>query len=120
MDFAKLAEKQVYERVQECTSRLRRGDIPHPVVLDVLRQHGIDVGRSLFPCFGNLDDNLYSGTVVSQNRRVFEFVIDAETPDESTIDDVTEQLGPKDPRHPKSDVKDVITMSLLCYDREPG
>lgn len=118
MDFAKLAEKQVYDRVQECTGRLRRGDVPSPVVLDVLRRHGIDIDRSLFACFGELDDNLYSGTVVSQDRRVFEFVIDTADPGESTIDDVTGQLGPKDPRHPKSDVKDVITMSLLCFDRQ--
>lgn len=117
MDFAKLAEKQVYDRVQDCTGRLRRGDIPDPVVLDVLRRHGIDVDRSIFPFFGALDDNLFNGTVVSQHRRVFEFVIDTVEPGESTIDDVTEQLGPKDPRHPKSDVKDVITMSLLCFDR---
>ncbi|MFZ5724666.1 MAG: hypothetical protein ACOY33_13525 [Pseudomonadota bacterium] len=119
MDFAKLAEKQVYDRVQDCTQRLRRGEVPHPLVLDVLRRHGIDIDRSVFPCFGALDDNLYNGTVVSQDRRVFEFVIDTETPDESTVDDVTDQLGPKDPRHPKSDIKDVITMSLLCFDKEP-
>ncbi|MFP5440633.1 MAG: hypothetical protein ACLGHJ_04005 [Gammaproteobacteria bacterium] len=119
MDFAKVAEKQVYERVQDCTRRLRNGDVPHPAVLDVLRQHGIDVSRSVFPCFGELDDNLYNGTVVSQDRRVFEFVIDTAAPGESTVDDVTAQLGPKDPRHPKSDVKDVITMSLFCFDKEP-
>ncbi|MFZ5698363.1 MAG: hypothetical protein ACOY9J_06540 [Pseudomonadota bacterium] len=118
MDFAKLAEKQVYDRVQECTDRLRRGDIPSPVVLDVLRRHGIDINRSLFPCFAELDANLFNGTVVSQQRRVFEFVVDAAEPTESTIEDVTDQLGPKDPRHPKSDIKDVITMSLLCFDRE--
>lgn len=120
MDFAKLAEKQVYERVRESTARFRSGDVPDPIILDVLRRHGIDIGRSLFPCFASLDDNLYNGTVVSQNRRVFEFVIDVAEPEESTFDEVTEQLGPKDPRHPKSDVKDVITMSLLCYDKEPG
>ena len=118
MDFAKLAEKQVYERVQDCTERLRRGDVPSPVVLDVLSLRGIDIQHSLFPCFGELDDNLFNGTVVSQNRRVFEFVIDTLEPAESTVDDVTDQLGPKHPRHPKSDIKDVITMSLLCFDRQ--
>lgn len=120
MDFAKLAEKQVYERVQDCTRRIRQGDVPSPVILDVLRRHGIDIARSVFPFFGALDDNLFNGTVVSQDRRVFEFVIDTATPDESTVDDVTSQLGPKDPRHPKCDIKDVITMSLLCFDKEPG
>ncbi len=119
MEFAKLAEKQVYERVMDCTSRLRRGEVPHPVVIDVLLQHGIDISRAVFPCFGELDENLYNGTVVSQNRRVLEFVIDAAAPDESTVDDVTDQLGPKDPRHPKSDIKDVITMSLFCFDNHP-
>lgn len=118
MEFAKLAEKQVYDRVQDCTSRLRRGEVPDPLILDVLRQHGVDIGRSVFPCFGALDDNLFNGTVVSQNRRVLEFVIDVATPGESTVDDVTDQLGPKDPRHPKSDIKDVITMSLVCFDKE--
>lgn len=118
MEFSRLAEKQVYDRVQDCTTRVRSGDVPHPAILDVLRRHGVDIGRSVFPFLGELDDNLYNGTVVSQNRRVLEFVIDAADPDGSTIDDVTDQLGPKDPRHPKSDVKDVITMSLFCFDRD--
>jgi len=117
MEFAKVAEQQVYQRVQECTQRMRNGDVPDAVVLDVLRQHGVDIGRAVFPCFGALDDNLYNGTVVSQHRRVLEFVIDTQAPEESTLDDVTEQLGPKDPRHPRSDVKDVITMSLVCFDQ---
>lgn len=120
MEFAKLAEQQVYDKVQDCTGRLRRGDVPDPRILEVLRQHGIDPNRSVFSFFGALDDNLFNGTVVSRQRRVFEFVIDTVDPAESTVDDVTEQLGPKDPRHPKSDVKDVITMSLVCYDKELG
>lgn len=118
MEFAKLAEKQVYERVQACTARLRGDETPIPVIMDVLRQHGIDPERSIFPCFCALDENLYNGTVVSQHRRVFEFVIDTLDPSESSLDDVTEQLGPKDPKHPKSDIKDMITMSLLCFDQE--
>ncbi|MFZ5756366.1 MAG: hypothetical protein ACOY3X_05650 [Pseudomonadota bacterium] len=120
MEFARLAEKQVYDRVQDCTGRLRRGDVPDPTILDVLKRHGIDPNRSVFSCFGALDDTLYNGTVVSLKRRVFEFVIDVADPGESTVDDVTDQLGPKDPRHPKSDIKDVITMSLLCFDKELG
>lgn len=117
MEFAKLAEKQVFERVQECTQRIRNGDVPDTVIIDVLKQNGVDVSRAVFPCFAALDDNLYNGTVVSQHRRVLEFVIDTGAPEESTIDDVTEQLGPKDPRHPRSDIKDVITMSLVCFDQ---
>lgn len=117
MEFAKVAEQQVFQRVRDCTARMRRGDVPDSAILAVLRQHGVDIDRAIFPCFGALDDNLYNGTVVSQHRRVLEFVIDTGAPDESTIDDVTEQLGPKDPRHPRSDVKDVITMSLVCFDQ---
>jgi hypothetical protein len=118
MEFARLAEKQVFERVQDCTRRMRSGDVPSPVILDVLRQHGVDISRAVFPCFAELDTNLYNGTVVSQHRRVLEFVIDAAEPAESTIDDVTDQLGPKDPRHPRADIKDVITMSLACFDQD--
>lgn len=118
MEFAKVAEQQVFERVRECTARVRRGEVPHPAILDFLQRHGIDVGRSVFPCLGEIDDNLYNGTLVSQNRRVFEFVVDAGEGGESSLDDVTDQLGPKDPRHPRSDVKDAITMSLVWYDEE--
>lgn len=118
MEFARLAEKQVFERVQDCTRRMRSGDAPSPVILDVLRQNGVDISRAVFACFGALDDNLYNGTVVSQHRRVLEFVIDTAAPAESTIDDVTDQLGPKDPRHPRADLKEVITMSLACFDQD--
>ncbi len=118
MEFAKLAERQVYERVWECTTRLRRGEVPSPLVIDVLRKHGIDVERSIFSCFGAIDENLYNGTLISQHRRVFEFVIDIADPAESSLEDVTEQLGPKDPKHPKSDIKDTITMSLVCFDQD--
>ena len=117
MEFAKAAEQQVFQRVQDCTARFRRGDAPENAVIEVLRRHGVDIDRSVFPCFGELDEGVYSGTVVNQHRRVLEFVIDAGTPAESTLDDVTDQLGPKDPHHPRSDVKDVITMSLYCFDR---
>lgn len=118
MDFARLAEKQVYERVCACTARLRRGDVPSPLIMDVLRQHGIDIERSIFSCFGALDENLYNGTLISQHRRVFEFVIDVADPAESSLEDVTGELGPKDPKHPKSDIKDMITMSLVCFDQD--
>lgn len=119
MDFARQAERQVFEKVRECTLRMRRGDVPHPAIPDTLRRHGVDIDRSVVSFFGVLDDNLYSGTLVSQDRRVLEFVIDTAEPDESTVDDVTDQLGPKDPRHPRSDVKDVITMSLHWFDHLP-
>lgn len=117
MEFARLAEQQVFERVQESTQKVRRGDVPDTVILDVLRRHGVDIDRAVFPGIAALDDNLYNGTVVSQHRRVLEFVIDTGAPEESTVDDVTDQLGPKDPGHPRSDLKDVITMSLACFDR---
>lgn len=121
MEFARLAEKQVFDRVRDCTTRMRQGDVPHPAIPDILRRHGVDLARSVVSFFGVLDDNVYSGTLVSQNRRVLEFVIDTAEPDESTVDDVTDQLGPKDPRHPRSDVKDVITMSLHWFDSQtPG
>lgn len=117
MEFARLAEQQVFERVHTCTQRIRGGDVPDPVILDYLSRQGIDVRRSVFSWLGEIDDRLYNGTVVSQNRRVFEFVVDANTPDESSLEDVTDQLGPKDPRHPGSDVKDVVTMSLVYFDK---
>ena len=118
MEFAKLAEKQVYERVQECTARVRRGEVPHPAIPETLRRHGIDIQRAIFPFLGALDDTLYNGTVVTADRRVLEFVVDAAEPDESTVEDVTDQLGPKDPRHPRADIKDVITMSLAWHDHQ--
>lgn len=118
MEFARLAEQQVFDRVHESTTRIREGNVPDPGILDFLAQNGIDVKRSVFPCLGEMDVRLYNGTVVSQDRRVYEFVVDTGTPGESTLDDVTEQLGPKDPRHPRSDIKDVITMSLVYFDQE--
>lgn len=120
MEFAKLAEKQVYDRVQECTARMRRGEVPHPAIPETLRRHGVDVDRAIVSCLGALDDTLYSGTVITADRRVLEFVIDTGAPEESTVEDVTDQLGPKDPKHPRADIKDVITMSLAWYDHQAG
>lgn len=120
MEFPRLAERQVFEKVQECTSRMRHGDVPHPAIPDILRRHGVDLDRSVVSFLGVVDDDLYSGTLVSQDRRVLEFVIDTSVPGESTVEDVTDQLGPKDPRHPRSDIKDVITMSLHWFDHLPA
>ena len=57
-------------------------------------------------------------TLVNQDRRVIEYFVDLESPDDGDFEDVTSELGPKDPSHPASDVKDLITMSLVFYDAQ--
>jgi hypothetical protein len=116
MEFSKISEQNAWDEVAETTGKVRRGDVPEPALLEWFRSQGIDLDRSVFPALVPFDDGVYSGTLVNQERKVLEYFVDLDAPGDGEIEDVTESLGPKDPSHPASDVKDLITMSLVYYD----
>lgn len=118
ISFQKHAEQQAYDKVLNSTTKLRCADVPDTSIIDYLCSQGIDIKTSFFPAFKKFDKHVYIGTVISQHRSVFEFWIDTSSTTESEIDDVTNQLGPKDPFHPKSDLRDTITMALFCFDEQ--
>jgi hypothetical protein len=120
MEFEKASEQNAWNAVADATTAMRQGHVPHPALADWLYQRGVDIQRAVFPCVGLFDDNVFSGTLVSQDRRVFEYFVDLTQPDEGEFDDVTSELGPKDPAHPESDIRDLITMSLIFFDNQHG
>ncbi|MCK0537261.1 hypothetical protein [Alcanivorax quisquiliarum] len=120
MEFEKASEKNAWNAVAQATLAMRQDDVPHPALAAWLRQQGVDIQRSVFPCVGLFDDDVFSGTLITQSRRVVEYFIDLAAPDSSEFEDVTEGLGPKDPNHPESDVRDLITMALVYFDHQRG
>ena len=120
MEFEKVSEQNAWNAVEETTHELRSGNSPDPALASWFHDRGIDLEQAVFPCIGKFDEGIYSGTVVDQERRVYEYFVDLESPEEAELDDVTAELGPKDPAHPQSDVKDLITMALVFYDAQRG
>lgn len=117
MQFAKISEQNAWDAVAKATDSARTGQF-EPRLMDWLKRHDIDPAQAVFPCIGEFDTNVYSGTVIAGNRRAYEYFVDLDTPEDGDFEDVTAALGPKDPRHPNSDIKDLITMALVFFDEE--
>ena len=120
MEFQKASEQNAWDAVAEATHALRRGDTVNAELLHWLQEQGVDISQAVFPCIGLFDNDVFSGTLVSQNRRVYEYFVDLSDRDAGDFEDVTDQLGPKDPAHPASDVRDLITMALIYFDNQRG
>ncbi|MDF1781976.1 MAG: hypothetical protein P1U67_11820 [Alcanivoracaceae bacterium] len=116
MEFKKISEQNAWDEVAAATNKVRSGDSMNPALLEWFQRQGVVVDQSVFPGIGLFDDGVFSGTLVTQDRKVVEYFVDMESPDDGDFEDVTGELGPKDPSHPASDVKDLITMSLVYYD----
>jgi hypothetical protein len=117
MEFTKISEQNAWDAVQDATRQVRRGE-SEQALLAWFRDHGVTVEQAVFPCLGVFDEGVYSGTLVTQDRRVIEYFVDLSSPDEGDFEDVTTELGPKDPSHPARDLKDRITMALVYFDAE--
>ncbi|MBA3979038.1 MAG: hypothetical protein C0462_00385 [Alcanivorax sp.] len=117
MEFQKDSERNAWQAVAQATESVRRNHIARSDLLQWLQEKGVDIASAVFPCIGLFDKDVFSGTLVSQDRRVFEYFVDLTDPQDGDFEDVTDQLGPKDPAHPDSDVRDLITMALVYFDR---
>lgn len=117
MEFSKISEQNAWEAVATATSRIRRGE-SEQALLAWFRNQGVNLDQAVFPCLGVFDEGVYSGTLVTQDRKVVEYFVDLSSPEDGDFEDVTDQLGPKDPSHPARDLKDLITMSLVFFDAE--
>lgn len=117
MQFAKISEQNAWDAVAKATESARAGQL-EPRLLDWLTSRGVDTAQAVFPCVGEFDTNVYSGTVIAGNRRAYEYFVDLASPEDGDFEDVTAALGPKDPRHANSDIKDLITMALVFFDEE--
>lgn len=120
MEFDKASEQNAWEAVEDTTLRVRSGDVSDPQLVEWFRARGVETESAVFPCLCLFDEGVYSGTLVDQNRHVIEYFVDLAEPEDGDFEDVTPELGPKDPSHPESDVKDLITMSLVYYDNQVG
>lgn len=116
MEFNKISEQNAWDTVNAVTGQVRSGSDVSASLLDWFRTQGVVIEQSVFPAIGVFDDGVFSGTLINQDRRVIEYFVDLESPEDGDFEDVTAELGPKDPSHPASDIKDLITMSLVFYD----
>lgn len=117
MQFSKISEQNAWNTVAKTTAAVRNGET-EPRLLAWLAKHQVDTAHAVFPCIGEFDTNVYSGTVIAGSRRAYEYFVDLNTPEDGDFEDVTNALGPKDPKHPESDIKDLITMALVFFDEE--
>lgn len=116
MEFNKVSEQNAWNEVEDTTRRVRAAEVEHPGVVDWFRQQGVDPDQAVFPALALFDEGVYFGTLVDQARRVFEYFVDLAEPDDGEFEDVTAELGPKEPGHAQADITDRITMALVYYD----
>lgn len=116
MDFDKISEQNAWNAVRDATEQVRQGESVHPNLLNWFRQQGVETEHAIFPCIGLFDDGVFSGTLITQDRRVIEYFVDMAEPESGDFEDVTDELGPKEPSHPQRDLLDLITMALVFYD----
>jgi hypothetical protein len=117
MEFSKISEQNAWDAVANATARIRNGE-SEQALLAWFHEHGVNLDQAVFPCLGVFDEGVYSGTLVTQDRRVVEYFVDLSCPEDGDFEDVTAQLGPKDPSHPARDLKDLITMALVFFDAQ--
>lgn len=118
MEFSKISEQNAWDTVRQATQQVRSGNSLNPDLLTWFQQHGVEVEHAVFPGISLFDDGVFSGTLIDQDRRVFEYFVDIASTEDGDFEEVTDELGPKDPSHPKHDLKDLITMSLVYYDNQ--
>lgn len=119
MQFEKISEQNAWDAVESTTLTVRGGE-QAPRLRDWLQAKNIDMDIAVFPCIGEFDTDIYSGTVIAGSRRAYEYFVDLTHPEDAALDDVTDTLGVKDPHHPKSDKKDLVTMALAFFDAQNG
>lgn len=115
MKFEKLSQQQVWDQVRDSTQHV----LQHPGLArfrDWLCSRGVELEQAVFPEIGEVDTDTYSGTLISPARAVLEFYVDCNNPEDADLEDVSQELGPKDPQHPQSDVHNAITMGLIYFD----
>lgn len=117
MEFSKVSEQNAWDAVATATDQIRHGESER-ALLDWFQAQGVNLGEAVFPCLGVFDEGVYSGTLVTQDRKVIEYFVDLSSPEDGDFEDVTAQLGPKDPSHPARDLKDLITMALVYFDAQ--
>ena len=118
MQFSKASEQNAWDAVSATTLSVRSGDKIPPQLLSWFKDKGINMEDAIFPAVQPVDDNVYAGTLINQERRVLEYFVDLDELEDGELDDVTLELGPKDPAHPAHDLKDLITMALVYFDQQ--
>jgi hypothetical protein len=117
MEFSKVSEQNAWDAVATATKQIRQGE-SEQALLSWFEQQGVDLSKAVFPLLGLFDEGVYSGTLITHERKVIEFFIDLACPEDGDFEDVTDQLGPKDPSHPGCDLKEPITMALVFFDEQ--
>ncbi|KGD66241.1 hypothetical protein Y5S_00713 [Alcanivorax nanhaiticus] len=116
MELNKASTRNAWAAVDHLTRQVRSGDL-NPALAQWVNQQGLDLDHTVFSSVCLFDEGVYTGTLVDGDGRVWEFLADLNDPQASEMDDVTSELGPKSPEHPRADPCDLITMSIL-YQRD--
>ncbi|AFT69409.1 hypothetical protein B5T_01126 [Alloalcanivorax dieselolei B5] len=112
MHLEKISHRVTRDAVHQATREVRQG-LLDPALNQWFSDQGLDLGRTLFASLCPFDQRTYTGTLVDPQGHVLEFLVDLDEPDNSSLEDVSHELGPKHPEHPDADPCDRITMALL-------
>ncbi|MES9929667.1 MAG: hypothetical protein ABW158_16275 [Candidatus Thiodiazotropha sp. 6PDIVS] len=118
MKFSRITENQAYEYIVEATKRLHEKGIEckeismHPAV----QKLGLNFSRCTTSGYGLTGQGEYSALFVAggaNGYRVFDIYIDTLSPEDTSVEEITESLGKLNPEHQQCDIRKPITMAVL-------
>jgi len=116
---ARITENQAYEYIVSATDRLRSNGLgepfdSHPKVKEL----DLNFERCTTSGFGLTGQDEYSGLIVTDGPnqyRVFDIFIDLSSDEDTSIEDVTNQIVEDNPEHKKCDIRKPIPMAILYF-----
>ena len=111
MRFSRITEQNAYHDARAQNERFRAGKVEPRAIYGLFADRGVDVARSVFVGMHLVDDGEFAGTIVTQQRRVFEFVF--------STDEATElEWNEIDPSRSRRDSRSPLSMALVLFDEE--
>lgn len=120
MKFSRITENQAYEYVVEATRRLHEKGVEckeisiHPAVKEL----GLNFSLCTTSGYGLTGQGEYSALFVTSGEngyRVFDIYIDILSPEDTSVEEISETLGNLNPEHPQCDIRKPISMAILYY-----
>lgn len=120
MKFSRITENQAYDYVVEVTKRLHEKGVEckeistHPDVQEL----GLNLSLCTTSGYGLTGQGEYSALFVTGGEngyRVFDIYIDTLSPEDTSVEEITESLGKLNPEHKQCDIRKPISMAILYY-----
>ena len=120
MKFDRISENQAYEYIVEATKQLHDKGIVckeismHPDV----KALGLDLSRCTTSGYGLTGQGEYSALFVTASEggyKVIDIYIDILSPEDTSVEDITDSLDKLNPEHQQCDIRKPVSMAILYY-----